>query len=85
MVPALTALRDRRTTLVAEAFRVLTATLAGAVTAPVDVEVRSELAIRALERDAPRISAPHVINRAGANVVRSSALRRWPRRGSPTR
>jgi LacI family transcriptional regulator, galactose operon repressor len=45
--PALTALHDRRTSLVAEAFSILNATLAGELTAPVDVEVRSELTVRA--------------------------------------
>ncbi len=46
VAPALTTLRDRRTMLVAEAFTILTAVLAGEISAPVEREVRSELAIR---------------------------------------
>jgi LacI family transcriptional regulator len=45
--PPLTAVRDRRMMLAAEAFRILTGILAAEVTAPVELEVRSDLAIRA--------------------------------------
>jgi LacI family transcriptional regulator len=46
VAPALTTLRQRRTSLVAEAFTVLTAILDGAIATPVERTVRSELTIR---------------------------------------
>ena len=74
VAPALTTLRDRRTMLVAEAFTILTAVLAGEVSAPVEREVRSELAIR--ESSASSSSAQPVASASFGQFERRPQLLR---------
>ena len=85
VAPALTTLRDRRTMLVAEAFTILTAVLAGEVSAPVEREVRSELAIRRVERDSSRLAPSWAVSRAPRTSCATPGWSRWPPHGSPTR